>query len=281
MNESISRLPACAPPVELLEKVTAQLRSQVNSQPNNQVLRQRLADSLRKQGCIQEALVEYKKLLCHQGMSNDVQRVIEALSGQLNTTAYSQRFNPAPIVIIDHFLDDQNVQGAFELMKSNQNNLLQASVDTRQSEYDGYNSSRRSTQELRGYNALKDRFREKVIGLLNNSLEPFWASVTQVSSIEVKFRAYRNHDFFEIHHDGGTKQNRLISFTWFFHSEPIRFRGGELVLFDTDTDKNTFHTKAYTRVIPKRNSIIFFPSNYYHHQRFEDARFVVNGHICG
>ena len=71
------------------------------------------------------------------------------------------------------------------------------------------------------------------------------------------------------------------------HRRPRRFSGGDLLLYDTDVDAKTGHTGAFSRITPLRNGIIFFPSNCYHQvtpvqcetDDFEDARWVLNGHV--
>lgn len=96
-----------------------------------------------------------------------------------------------------------------------------------------------------------------------------------------------NNDFFKIHTDSGYKadiQSRALTFVYYFHEFPKCFTGGEILLFDTDTEKNIFRTR-FTKLIPQNNSIVFFPSNFYHQvtpvhlkkDNFESGRFAIHG----
>ena len=74
---------------------------------------------------------------------------------------------------------------------------------------------------------------------------------------------------------------------YFFHPEPRRFSGGDLLLYDADAETNACPFKAFSRIVPLRNSIVFFPSRALHQvapvtcdtDDFESGRFVVNGHV--
>ncbi len=103
-------------------------------------------------------------------------------------------------------------------------------------------------------------------------------------------RAYRDGHFFGIHRDAPPNSpyaNRILNYVYYFHSLPRPYSGGELLLFDSDPELDTFTQTRYTRVVPEDNSIIYFPPNYYHcviptrcpRKEFADSRFVINGHI--
>ena len=107
--------------------------------------------------------------------------------------------------------------------------------------------------------------------------------------MEVKIRAYRDGDFFEVHQDCSELNRREISYVYFFHREPRRYTGGDLLLMDTDVEQNTYTEAGFTRIVPQNNAVVFFPSRYYHavvpvscpSRDFGDSRFVINGHIQG
>ena len=55
----------------------------------------------------------------------------------------------------------------------------------------------------------------------------------------------------------------MLSYVYYFHQQPKAFTGGQLQLFDTNTKLNTAST-TMTTIEPIHNSLIVFPSNYYH-----------------
>ena len=96
-----------------------------------------------------------------------------------------------------------------------------------------------------------------------------------------------NEEFYKVHKDSGKKHGtgtRKITFVYYFHNLPRQFTGGDLLLFDTDLKKNKYIDKS-TRIEPLNNSVLFFPSDFYHlvtpvlceTDRIENGRFTING----
>ncbi len=107
--------------------------------------------------------------------------------------------------------------------------------------------------------------------------------------IEMSMRVYLDSGFYRPHSDNYSKthRQRKLSFVYFLHREPRRFSGGDLLLHDTDTDAKTYCPKRFSRIVPLRNSIVFFPCGYLHQvtpvqcgtDDFGDGRWAVNGHV--
>ena len=110
--------------------------------------------------------------------------------------------------------------------------------------------------------------------------------------IEMSMRVYPTGGFYRAHTDSGSHSDaafgaRKLSFVYFFHREPSRFSGGDLLLYDTDTDTGDCSYGDFSRIVPLRDSIVFFPSACWHQvtpvqcetDDFGDGRWVVNGHV--
>lgn len=107
--------------------------------------------------------------------------------------------------------------------------------------------------------------------------------------LEVFMRVYLTGEFYRAHCDrlSGSGHPRRLSFMYHFHCEPRRFCGGDLLLYDTNDDMGGFTAAAFSRIVPLRNSIIFFPSIASHQvtpvqcetNDFGDGRWTVNGHV--
>jgi Rps23 Pro-64 3,4-dihydroxylase Tpa1-like proline 4-hydroxylase len=114
-------------------------------------------------------------------------------------------------------------------------------------------------------------------------VEPFWPT-----RAEVQITASNHGDFFRCHSDNGHQdiRSRALTFVYFFHREPKKFRGGELRLYDSRIqDGACVPAETHRVIVPRQNQIVFFPSSLEHEittvdcasQEFADSRFTVNG----
>ena len=108
--------------------------------------------------------------------------------------------------------------------------------------------------------------------------------------VELDVTAHPNGHFFRVHRDWNEERtpHRRISYAWYFHREPRRFSGGDLLLHDTDRETRRCSFVTFTRIEPLHNCIVFFPSDCWHQitpvhgggDDFGDGRFTVNGWLC-
>ena len=104
----------------------------------------------------------------------------------------------------------------------------------------------------------------------------------------VSLRVYPAGGFYQIHCDSRTETylDRILSFVCFFHPEPRRFSGGDLLLYDSNR-RGGHPVPAFSRIEPLRGSIVFFLSEDWHQvtpvecdsDDFGAGRFVLNGHV--
>ena len=150
-----------------------------------------------------------------------------------------------------------------------------------------YRPEQRESLTLPGPRPEKRQFRQRINEVLPNVIQRLGHPSFEVEFVEVKIRAYRDGDFFEVHQDTSPRNGREISYVYFFHREPRPYTGGDLLLLDTHVEENTYIEANFTRIIPQNNAVVFFPSRYYHtavpvscpSRNFGDSRFVINGHI--
>lgn len=103
----------------------------------------------------------------------------------------------------------------------------------------------------------------------------------KVGSFEIQLTSHNHGEYYRWHRDNGTRetQDRLITFVYYFHGLPRRFRGGELVIYQPDGQRVVIQ--------PENDSIVFFSSSRKHEvaevecpsKLFEDGRFTLNGWI--
>ena len=129
-----------------------------------------------------------------------------------------------------------------------------------------------------------------------NRIRSSWPRILQklghdtfvASNVEVQMTASNDGDFFRCHSDNGQQQDaaREITFVYFFHREPKKFRGGELRIYDARRENGHYvRSDNYHAVIPQQNQLVVFPSSMEHEiapvecpsRDFADSRFTVNG----
>jgi Rps23 Pro-64 3,4-dihydroxylase Tpa1-like proline 4-hydroxylase len=109
-----------------------------------------------------------------------------------------------------------------------------------------------------------------------------------LARVDAQITASNNGDFFKMHSDSGDRElsPREITFVYFFHREPKAFSGGELRIYDAKLENGDYvSTGKYQSIIPKRNRIVFLPSEHLHEvtpvrcpsRAFADSRFTFNG----
>lgn len=110
----------------------------------------------------------------------------------------------------------------------------------------------------------------------------------EISSVEAQITASNDGDYFRRHADNAEEDNssREITFVYFFHREPKKFRGGELRIHDCrKEDEQYVAQESYRSITPEPNQIVFFASSLLHEitpvecasRDFADSRFTVNG----
>jgi Rps23 Pro-64 3,4-dihydroxylase Tpa1-like proline 4-hydroxylase len=156
---------------------------------------------------------------------------------------------------------------------------------------DYYNPNARESLDLPGKWEVKRCFHMEVRKMIPKVAPRLHVPPFEIGDLEVKLRVYLDGHFFRAHMDCDPGFERAayrqISYVYFFHKMPRAYTGGNLLLFDTDIDTNWFSTASFTSVVPEDNSIVFFPSAYWHSvvpiscpsKQFVDSRMVINGHV--
>jgi hypothetical protein len=105
--------------------------------------------------------------------------------------------------------------------------------------------------------------------------------------VEVQMAVHQDGGFFGAHTDDGRPEvaGRRLTCVYYFHREPRRFEGGELLIYDTAM-RNGYPERggSHAAVEPADNTAVFFPSGLLHEVRavqrqtdaFVDSRFSVN-----
>jgi Rps23 Pro-64 3,4-dihydroxylase Tpa1-like proline 4-hydroxylase len=192
-----------------------------------------------------------------------------------------------PTVILDEFLSAEELAGLLSFTLSRSRAFARSEVIT----YDGVRlidgDSRRS-RVLFDLGPFHFLFRTRLLTFLPYVLARLMVRSFAVSNVEIQLTGTNHNEFFRAHsdNDGTETRGRQLTFVYFFHSEPRRFGGGELRIFNTRSAREPSEPSApYRLVYPLQNQIVFFQSSYLHEilpvlcpsRRFADSRFTVNG----
>lgn len=263
---------------ELFQQLEIRLIHKLNQHPNNTGLLQKLADCKRKLGKIDEAIELYQTQLKLQPDNILINYTLNALQGNLSSVLeMPPDYKPAPLVKVPRFLSTQVHQEILTYMQAQQQAFSPTQISLSAPHI-------RNNIELKGKHTVKAVIRDGISSQLYDITKGLGINAFKASFIEVKLRAYRNGEYFRTHHDGDKKRN--ITFVYFLYHEPKAFEGGELILFDSNTDKSGY-CDQFTRIVPENKTLFLFPSHFYHAvlpvktegSSFLSARFVINGHI--
>jgi hypothetical protein len=269
----------------LLQLAEEHCKRQLHTDPENRIMLRSLAEVYRKKGDLEQSANLYGRLVGLDPQDQEAGYLHALLCGTLSPISPTG-CRPTPFVWLKNFLPRDFHKALIPYATSVRDRF----VASRVGRHAEYKPDVRQTLEFCGpwqYMLDFQTYLEKVFPdlLPRLHLTPF-----DIEEYTIRLRAYQDGHFFRIHMDaepGSPTANRVVNFVYYFHRVPRPYTGGELLLYDSDIEANTFTTSRFTRVIPEDNSIIFFPCKYYHgvvpvrcpSKDFVDSRFVINGHV--
>ena len=286
----------------LLGRAATALQRTVAADPENADALLRLGDTYRGLGKLREALGCYERVAALRPGDRKAPWLAAILSGSALPPVVPEVARPMPFVRKAGFLPQQRCSALLALALANQRRFAPAKViiepgpktadrvhdhgdggEAAQAEaVDTVDPSRRKAQ------IVDDRVIEREVRPWFEALlrDAFSRALPRLrmrqpngSSIELAMTAYLLDGFFDKHLDDGRHPTRMVSFVYYFHRQPKRFAGGELLLYDGDG------TGAFTLIEPRHNSIVFYPASGIHEVAavhgdsvdFDNARFAIHG----
>ena len=269
----------------LRDKAEEALKQILKTNPNDHNVLWRLAEVCRQKGILDAALYYYQRLL---ELQTDHRRAIylsaileeQDLGGDISF----EHACPAPWVQMRDFLTQVERQQVWEQARKYRSRFRSSELAGGQVDRRG-----RSSQVLYKHHLgeIGSWFLERLESEFSGKWPQLQMLPLRIDHRELQLTRHSRGDFFKIHKDSGSgdqSRTRRVTFVYYFHGLSKRFTGGDLLLYDTDLKLDTCAT-AFTRIEPLNNSIIFFPSHFYHQvtpflcemDDFEDGRFTLNG----
>ncbi len=243
------------------------IRQRLHENPDSGELWFKLGDLSRSVSRLDDAALAYQKALelGHQIQLSDYLVSLLGTSNQATELIYpeKEKFIPAPFTQTHNFLNSEELRSVSAKFDKHLYDLKPSNVGPIHAQR--INSKLRQSVYLTGQNAEKFEglIRAKLMKALKLAGRRFGLQVPQTSHLVTQVTSHGDGDFYRIHSDHGSTYPRLLSFVFYFSQQPQQFEGGELQLLDSDL-RNECYIRKGTLLEPTHNSIIVFPSRYFH-----------------
>ena len=283
------RLPGARHGDELFDKAAAALRRTLAVEPRNAAALARLGDLERARGDFAAALTAYRRLLAVAPGDASAAWAVAVLGGDRLPEVPPPAGRIAPFVRMTDFLPPAARDRLLQDVLAASERFAPAKV-----------GADAITVNLKARNALvldepttrnvRSWFVPKLRAVLPEVLRRLRMEDLDPRRIELRVTVHLNGGFYVAHRDDslvGNSRDRLVSWVCYFHRAPKRFAGGDLLLHDAGRAGES-PSRAFSRIEPLCDSIVFFPSDCLHEiipvacgAEFGDGRFTVNGWVHG
>ena len=286
----------------LLGRAATALRRTVAADPDNADALLRLGDTCRGLGKLREALGCYERVASLRPGDRKAPWLAAILSGSALPPAAPEVARPMPFVREAGFLPPQRCSALLDLALASRERFGPAKVIIEQGPKKTESAHGRRDSGDAGQAQAVDtvdpsRRKARIVDrrVIEREVRPWFEAPLRDAfadalprlgmrepsrcCVELAMTAYLPGGFFAKHLDDGRYPTRMVSFVYYFHRQPKRFAGGELLLYDGDG------TGAFTLIEPRHNSIVFYPASGIHKVAavhgdsvdFDNARFAIHG----
>lgn len=191
-------------------------------------------------------------------------------------------------MVLDEFLVPQELEELTRFAIGHEADFQSSEVYSPSSEKGVMNDEYRRSWVLMDLGEQQEMILARIKSVLPQVLEQLGMEQFSIVDVEAQITASNDGDFFHLHDDNGSEgiAARHLTFVYFFHQEPRRFEGGELLIHDAHLkDGHLVSDGTYQTIVPRQNQIVFFPCEQQHEitavkcpsQLFADSRFTLNG----
>ena len=281
------RTAALLRPGGLLDQAEAVLRRTLASHPHETKALRRLGDVLRGKGEFSAALDTYRRLHAADPDYPAAAWLVSILRGGRVPHAAPPSPRPVPFVRLTNFLTPAQQNRLWTQIPAARERFVPAKVgkdDLNHKVRTAWVANRRVVRDVRPW------FGPKLRSVLPHIRTRLRMATLHRYRIEMDVTVHLGGEFYKMHRDNseeGKSRLRKLSYIYYFHRQPRRFAGGDLLLYDTDPATSRGTATAFTRIEPLHNSLVVFPSDAYHEitpvecdtRDFLDGRFTVNGWV--
>ena len=245
-----------------------------------------LADIYRKRGLLGKAKNKFVELVDSGISATDGLYLKQIFCQEPLTIDEDEGVRASPFVLIDNFLSTQEQLLIWKLIDEFKDVFEESKIEGRGVIKEVRDSKVIYKSDLK---KISDFFLPKIRKGINEKLNYLLIKPFEIKGEELQLTLHTDGDFFKVHKDAGINSfSRKVTFVYYFHREPKSYLGGDLLLYDTDKNKDIY-SKNYSRIKTRNNLLILFPSYFYHqvtpvNQQSDDplqGRFTLNGWIHG
>ena len=243
----------------LIERAEALLRRMVAANPGDAGALLRLGDVLRGKGRLDEAHKCYRRAAALRPDDPRVRWLVAVLSGSELPDAPASAAGAVPFVRQTDFLPPNRCSQLLSLALAERERFTppMPTIKTPHGKVDA--ATRKGLILSHGISDREVRpwFEPLLRSAFSDALRRLQAPEPSAYRVEMAMTAFLGGGFLAIHNDNRYRRARKLSFAYYFHRQPRRFSGGDLLLHDPDR-------RALTRIEPQHNSIVFFPPECIH-----------------
>jgi len=275
----------------LMERARDALERRLAADPRDEGALLGLGDLARREGKFAQAVAAYRALHELRGDAASAW-AMGAIDGEEPLGAPPGGYRAAPFVRCTSFLCPAEQERLRVALGAGPEEFKPAKVSRRKVVRPEYRTALVAKRDR--VREIRRLFMPKLRAVLPDVASRLGVSSFDDGHVEVAFTATLAGGFYRVHRDDSgdlehPNNTRVISYAYYFHRQPKPFTGGELLLYDTCLETKRFRRGTFSRIDPVYNTLVLFPSCYYHEilpvhgesDRFEDARFTVNGWVHG
>ena len=271
--------------LNLLKLAKAKVEQKLTAHPNDAQTLWQMGGLQRKLGDFGAASETYRQL---KAVDDDAVAAwwIGALNGEQLPASAPDEPHPTPFVRITNFLTAAQQDMLLDAVWKSRERFAPARVRTVRDARVALVAKRSVGRQIEPW------FVKALAGVVEDVARHFRVDGMDKYDVELQVAVHRSGGFTRVHRDTYHQRDRdnhnagrLLSLAYYFHCEPKGFAGGDLLLYDTCVATGDYRAVAFSRIEPIGNSLVFFPSAYYHEvlpvhsdgDAFENARFTING----
>ena len=276
--------------LSLMAKARAPLEQQHASNPEDPARLRRLAGLCRALGDLDAAAGYYAALADLPGGSAGDARMADLMRGQSVQGWEDAPGNAVPFVRMTEFLSASARDAVLSYATENEGNfetLLVAENHIDGSQTGVRADALRSQSGMLLVPEIRAILEAPISAALPRIVPALGIEPFEIRDIQLSLSATCDGGFGKPHRDDINTSAR-ISLLYYFHSNPKRFEGGDLMLYDRLEDPNGWDLSRSTRLLHTDNALIAFPCSAMHeitrvtsesgefrHARFAVAAFVI------
>jgi len=198
-------------------------------------------------------------------------------------------FQLPTLAVLDDFLSTTQMEGLLADAISAAPLMRDAAISA--SERDVLDFTKRRTSVVKKFTAGSDLLQHAVEAKLERLRRSFHIAPFKIGKHSIKLTYHGDGGFFFPHRDSDEilkPESRVMTWLYYFGKTPRKYLGGDLFLFETDTQRGRYATPSFIKVEPLSNRLVIFPSWFFHavsplemfpDASFADGRFAISGHV--